>query len=208
MCYISLMGDPTLRMRIVSPPTNVTVVKDSLDNVISWTSAVDTSIQGYHVYRAPSTNLNGFTRITSAPVATRSFRDTNAAAGAYRYMVRTVKLEQSTSRSYYNASQGIFARAVPTAVSRLRATYSEGNGRVPADLRRNWAPILHREDHKPLGHDCMVPADEHHPLRSNRQRPPGQYECGDLLSWEELTKKLIGLKHVEIRLFRNRERIA
>jgi hypothetical protein len=107
--YATLMGDPTLRMRVVAPPRNAVVSIDGADNVISWTSAADTNIQGYHVYRAPTTNHNDFTRITSTPVTTGSFRDVNAATGAYRYMVRTVKLEQSASRSYYSASQGIFA---------------------------------------------------------------------------------------------------
>src|ERR1041385_282258 len=63
--YNTLMGDPTLRLRIVVPPTNVTVSIGGADNVLSWTSAVDTNIQGYHVYRAPMTNQNGFTRINT-----------------------------------------------------------------------------------------------------------------------------------------------
>src|SRR5262249_18869859 len=112
--YNTLMGDPTLRLRTVAAPTNVTVRIDHSDNVLSWASAVDTNIQGYHVYRTPTTNQNGFMRITSSPVATLSFRDTNAATGAYRYMVRTVKLEQTPNRSYFNASQGIVATRLPT----------------------------------------------------------------------------------------------
>ena len=107
--YVSLMGDPTLRTRIVAPPTNVAVNTSGSDNVISWTGAADTNIQGYHVYRAPSSNLNNFSRLTNTPVTTGSFRDTNASSGSYRYMVRTVKLESSANRSYYNASVGIFA---------------------------------------------------------------------------------------------------
>lgn len=124
--YTTLMGDPTLRLRMVPPPSNVRVGINSADNVVSWTPAVDTNIQGYHVYRAPTTNLNGFMRITSTPIPTGPFRDTNAAAGAYRYMVRTVKFEQSASRSYYNASQGIFA----TGTSRLTATFSPVNAHI------------------------------------------------------------------------------
>jgi len=69
------------------------------------------NIQGYHVYRAPKTNHNAFTRLTSTPVTIGSFRDSGTATGAYDYMVRTVKLEQSTSRSYYSASEGILATA-------------------------------------------------------------------------------------------------
>lgn len=128
-CYLTLMGDPTLRMRVVAPPSNVTVVKDGGDNVISWAAAVDTNIRGYHLYRAPSANLNGFVRLTSAPVMTISFRDVNAAKDAYRYMVRSAKLEQSAGRSFYNASQGILANQPPAAPSRLRATYNPVDGR-------------------------------------------------------------------------------
>lgn len=124
--YTSLLGDPTLRMRVVAPPTNVRVNASGADNVISWTGAADTHIQGYHVYRVTTTNLNGFTRITSTPVTAGFFTDANGAAGTYRYMVRTVKLEQSPNRSYYNASQGIFA----TPASRLTAIYSPTNGRT------------------------------------------------------------------------------
>lgn len=120
--YITLMGDPTLRLRMVAPPTSVTVSVDGADNVISWTAALDTNIQGYHVYRAPLTNQNGFARITSTPATTGSFTDYGGAAGDYRYMVRTVKLEQPPNRSYYNASQGVFA--TPVSVSNLAATSS------------------------------------------------------------------------------------
>jgi hypothetical protein len=41
-------------------------------------------------------------------------------------MVRTVKLERSANRSYYNSSQGIFA----TPLSRLTATLSPVNART------------------------------------------------------------------------------
>jgi len=36
--YISLLGDPTLRMRVVAPPINVVISTDGADNVISWDS--------------------------------------------------------------------------------------------------------------------------------------------------------------------------
>jgi hypothetical protein len=127
-CYITLMGDPTLRLRSVAPPTNVVVRLDGPDKVISWDSAADSNITGYHVYRAPATNLNAFARLTDIPVTTGSFRDVSAASGAYRYMVRTVKLEQTANRSYYNASQGIFATPPPPAPSRLRLAFSPVDG--------------------------------------------------------------------------------
>jgi hypothetical protein len=123
-CFTSLMGDPTLRLRVVASPAHAILTVDGADNVISWARAVDSHIQGYHVYRAPVTNRNNFTRLTSTPVVSQSFRDVEAAAGAYRYMVRTVKLEQSPNRSYYNASQGVFATVPPT----LQAVHNPEGG--------------------------------------------------------------------------------
>jgi hypothetical protein len=124
--YTTLMGDPTLRLRMVAPPTQLSVITDGTDKVISWTAAQDTDIQGYHVYRAPLTNLNGFIRLTSTPVPTRSYRDTNAAMGSYQYMVRTIKLEQTPNRSYYNASQGVMV----AGISRLTATFTSDDART------------------------------------------------------------------------------
>jgi hypothetical protein len=120
--YTSLLGDPTLRMRVVAPPTDVTVNRWGADVLLTWAAAVDAQVQGYHVYRAPVTNRNDFTRLTSIPVPAEFFCDTNAPLGDFRYMVRTVKLEQSPARSYYNASQGAFA--APGGTSRLAATIS------------------------------------------------------------------------------------
>jgi hypothetical protein len=123
--FTALMGDPTLRARMVAPPSNVTVRSEGVDNVLRWALATDSDIQGYHVYRAPVKNLNGFTRLTSTPLLTGSFIDVNGASGEYCYMVRTVKLEQSENRSFYNASQGVFA-TLPGGIS---AFFSPGNGR-------------------------------------------------------------------------------
>jgi hypothetical protein len=106
--YVSLLGDPTLKTRIVAPPTNVLISTQGGDNFINWNSVSDTNIQGYHIYRAPLNDLNSFVRITNSPVI-GSYRDVGAASGSYRYMVRTIKLENSQNRSYYNASVGIFA---------------------------------------------------------------------------------------------------
>jgi hypothetical protein len=127
--YMTLMGDPTLRWRPVAPPRNVTVTANGGDNVVSWTRALDENVKGYHVYRAPTTAPGRFTRITSAPVPEGSYTDAGAAAGAYRYMIRTVKLEESVNRSYYNGSQGI--TAVPTAASaKVAATFNPAGGRT------------------------------------------------------------------------------
>lgn len=108
--YITLMGDPTLRLRMTSPPTNVIVTASGTNNSVSWTASSDTNIAGYHVYRAPTSDLNDFTRLTTS-VTTSPYSDSGAAGGAYTYMVRAIKLEESLNRSYYNASLGVFGAA-------------------------------------------------------------------------------------------------
>lgn len=128
--YVSLQGDPTLRARQVAPPSSVTNATSGSDIVVSWTNAVESNVYGYHIYRAPASDLNDFTRLTATPT-TSPYTDAGAAGGDYAYMVRTVKLEDSDNRSYYNSSQGAFgtlgdAVSVPT----IPALVGPGRGGV------------------------------------------------------------------------------
>jgi hypothetical protein len=106
--YITLLGDPTLRIRVVSPPSAVTITPSGSDNSISWTASTDTDIQGYHVYRASTSDLNNFTRLTTNPT-TSPYTDSGAASGSYKYMVNAVKLNSTANRSLYVASEGILS---------------------------------------------------------------------------------------------------
>lgn len=106
LVHIALMGDPTLRLHPVGPPDNVSASGVAGSVQVTWSASSD-NILGYHVYRA--TDPNGpYTRLTGSLVSGNSFMDGSAAAGAYTYMVRAVKLEVSPSGSYYNPSQGAF----------------------------------------------------------------------------------------------------
>ncbi|MFN7138929.1 MAG: FG-GAP-like repeat-containing protein [Limisphaerales bacterium] len=112
--HIALMGDPTLRMHVVQPPSNLVVSRSGNTATLSWAASSDPSLVGYHVYRSISAN-GPFARITgNSPITQRSFVDN--AGGSYTYMVRAINLETSASGSYFNASQGIFATsATPQA---------------------------------------------------------------------------------------------
>lgn len=63
---------------------------------LSWAASSATSITGYNVYRLAgncpaSVNLSLFTKLTSTPVTTTSFTDTNVTAGStYCYAATTV----------------------------------------------------------------------------------------------------------------------
>ncbi|HXS68320.1 MAG TPA: glycoside hydrolase family 9 protein, partial [Candidatus Polarisedimenticolia bacterium] len=105
--HIALMGDPTLRMQIVAPVSDLAVFASGNDARITWTASTD-DVEGYNIYRA--TNENGpFTRINDSLVKTTSFADADNASSHYTYMVRAVKLDESASGTYYNPSEGEFA---------------------------------------------------------------------------------------------------
>ncbi|MEM7118096.1 MAG: hypothetical protein AAF614_37040 [Chloroflexota bacterium] len=111
--HMALMGDPTLRMHVVLPPANASVAPNPTQGVdVSWAASSDT-IVGYHVYSA-ATSDGPFTRLTTNPVMTTSYTDTRRAEPR-TYMIRAVKLETSSSGSYYNMSQGIFVDSTITA---------------------------------------------------------------------------------------------
>lgn len=123
--HIALMGDPTLRMHPVIPPANLTGIATDEGLRLQWEPSTDSNLVGYHVYRSTA-GLNGpFARITGTqPVADASFVHA-AYTRSSTYMVRAVKLEQSASGTYFNASQGIFFSAGRIAQQQLQITASE-----------------------------------------------------------------------------------
>jgi hypothetical protein len=129
LIHVALMGDPTLRMHVVAPPTFLMATTNSSGVQLYWTPSND-SVLGYHVYRASDAN-GPFTRLT-ATVDTDSFYvDTNAFGQSFTYMVRALKLETSASGTYTNASEGIFVTVaapspapvkIPMAVNSIYAS--------------------------------------------------------------------------------------
>jgi len=109
MVHMALMGDPSLRMHIVQPPTQLQpqIVTDS-DVQLNWTASSDSDVLGYYLYRADN-RYGPYTRINVDSVVGTSYLDPCLEAGTYYYMIRALKLEQSPSGTYYNLSQGIFA---------------------------------------------------------------------------------------------------
>jgi len=103
--HLALLGDPTLRMHPVGPPSGLRVVSNGSGGAaLNWVASPD-AVEGYHVYSAP-TAAGPFSRLTTNLVTGTSFTDSAVTASVY--MVRAVKLEETPSGSYYNPSQGIF----------------------------------------------------------------------------------------------------
>jgi hypothetical protein len=120
--HIALMGDPTLRLSMVPPPTKLTLATNTSQNVtLSWNGLTD-GIIGYHVYKQ-AVSAGQFLRLTPSPVRGTSYTDlTHSSSAPPRYMVRTVRLETSASGTYFNLSQGAFlSPAVSQPLARLSA---------------------------------------------------------------------------------------
>lgn len=113
--HIALLGDPTLRMHVVAPPSDLRATGNGGAPTLAWTASPDATA-GYHVYRATAAS-GPFLRVTGSSVATTSFTDTSAPAGQFTYMVRGVRREISGSGSYFNLSQGVFTTATVTTPS-------------------------------------------------------------------------------------------
>jgi hypothetical protein len=113
--HIALMGDPTLRMHVVAPPSDLAATTNGGAIALRWAASTD-SVLGYHVYRASGSD-GGFTRLTTSPVTGTTYTDASP-TGTADYMVRAVKLETSASGTYYNPSQAAFlAPALSLSVS-------------------------------------------------------------------------------------------
>jgi hypothetical protein len=106
--FVSLMGDPTLRLDPVAPIGQLEALVTSNSVHLNWTASAD-SVAGYHVYRAASPD-GPFIRLTSSLLGTTAFQDQTALppSPTLTYMVRAVKLQTTPSGTYYNPSQGIF----------------------------------------------------------------------------------------------------
>ncbi|UTW64577.1 T9SS type A sorting domain-containing protein [bacterium SCSIO 12741] len=103
--HISLMGDPTLKMRYYQGPTGLMANAINNQVLLSWTPGKD-SVEGYHIYRIDSATgvLN---LLNTTPISGTSFTDsTLTESNTVHYLVRGVRLETTPSGSYYNLSAG------------------------------------------------------------------------------------------------------
>lgn len=104
--HVALMGDPTLRMYVIKPPSNVLLNAgpDPSSVEVSWSNSID-NVDGYYIYRGIS-EFGKYDRISDTMVLTAPFVDHPAATETYYYMVRAVRLEETPSGSFYNLSGG------------------------------------------------------------------------------------------------------
>jgi hypothetical protein len=105
--HIALMGDPTLRIEPVRPPSNAVVsVSKTGEAYLTWTASQEPGVT-YNVYRADAPGA-AYIRLNRTPITGTSFlaRRSDLARNA-DYLVRAVALTTTPSGSYFNGSQGI-----------------------------------------------------------------------------------------------------
>jgi hypothetical protein len=100
---LAIMGDPTLRLHILTPPANVSAVASNGSVQVSW-SGSEPGAQ-FYVYRSASA-YGPYTRISSAVVSGTSFTDSSPSSGQKVYMVRALKPVTVGNGTYTNISQG------------------------------------------------------------------------------------------------------
>jgi hypothetical protein len=107
--HVALMGDPTLRARIVTPVTNLAALSNCTKVNLHWTASPDSGVLGYVVYR--SFDLNGpYQRMTVNPLYETSWIDISPVPGPIYYTVRAVKIESVPGGGiFYNSSTGPIA---------------------------------------------------------------------------------------------------
>lgn len=103
--HVNLLGDPTLRMHMVAPPSALAATDNGpAGRQLRWRPSTET-VLGYHIYSAQSA-AGPFMRLNADLLTDTNFTDATPAGDLY--MVRAVKLETAASGTYTNISQGVF----------------------------------------------------------------------------------------------------
>lgn len=106
-----LLGDPTLRLGLVAPVSNLSATANGVGGVrLDWQASPD-SETAYFVYRSSKSqtaSASDFSKLTPAPLSGTSFTDNAPPAGAKLYEVRALKAAVTGSGCYTNLSQGVF----------------------------------------------------------------------------------------------------
>ncbi len=103
--YIALLGDPSLRLHYIAPPSNLLAVSSGSVINLSWSASTET-VLGYNIYRR-SIATNSWTQLNSATITGLVYNDNSiSVAGNYEYMVRATRLQTTGSGTYNNLSLG------------------------------------------------------------------------------------------------------
>lgn len=125
--FIALMGDPTLNMHYIKPPTALTVTENNGTSTLRWNKTGE-KIDGYMVYRIDLQTLQykeigSFCTLVNSTTQDTFFIDyckptiVNPLNGNFKYAVRAFKIETTGSGSYQNLSLAAIANPNYTAAT-------------------------------------------------------------------------------------------
>jgi hypothetical protein len=97
-----LLGDPTLRMAVVPPPSEVKASRAGGGVRLTWLPPPPES--SFHVYRAAAAT-GPFVRLNREALTTPNFTDESAGRGRQHYQIRALALTRTGSGAYTNLSQ-------------------------------------------------------------------------------------------------------
>ncbi|MEP7196880.1 MAG: T9SS type A sorting domain-containing protein [Saprospiraceae bacterium] len=102
--HVSLMGDPSLTLLPVLPPTGLTVTELGKMVNLSWKASTEAS-EGYSIFRRklPATKFEMIADKIKATTYSESCLDKGA---SYEYLVAAIKLEKNASGTFNNRSAG------------------------------------------------------------------------------------------------------
>lgn len=127
MIHATLLGDPTLKMYLFEPPTNLALstINNNTGTKLIWTPSIASDILGYYIYRSKSLT-DTFTLITPNYIVGNTYNDNNPPVGRNIYMVRAVKLQNSTTGSFYNLSMGVIDSVTILSTVPITINYFKG----------------------------------------------------------------------------------
>lgn len=104
--HVNLMGDPSLRINMMTPPTDLIISNSNGNLSFAWTHS-NSNPSGYHIYRFES---NGsISKLNGSAIVGNSWTSSIPYASGVDYMVRAVRMENGYSGSYENLSLGAIA---------------------------------------------------------------------------------------------------
>ncbi len=128
--HVALLGDPTVRAHIVTPPTDMTVVSGCGNIELNWAESPDAGVSGYHVYRSLEKH-GAYTRLTTNAINSTSFTDNNILADTVYYQIRAVKLQTSPGGgTYWNTSTGAMLTAIYAPPASPQVSINNTGGEV------------------------------------------------------------------------------
>lgn len=133
--HMALFGDPTLRMRMLAPPSELIVSNESGDAHLEWTQSPVKGVYGYYLYVFDEDGVP--TLLNPFPVTGTSYTTSIPYVGCMEFMVRATKLITTHSGSYWNLSLGAIGGVLcPLSVKVfLGGPYNSGSGLMNDALR-------------------------------------------------------------------------